>query len=731
MSSLRLLYSNLDGCLKRLAIKVRRAIRQRSMLFKLLLSVSCLVCIPMLAFQTIWIAQSLKEVRRNVQESYLSVLHSSANSFLLQEEVLSQIAVRVSLNENIQRPLRNNATEYSLYTATQALNRYGREILSLESTGVCYINEGFVLVNETKYSLREYCGKLSPGSDAQNAVEQFFDTLQSLDFFLVPDSNILLVARPVSMGYANADDSIVFFVINAEELEATYCASLSARANLAITDDEGHFLLCGEDFQDHISPTELSAFLASESSFATAGEDETLSLYKYQDRDSGFTFLLSTDTETSDQKLIAFATQIRSTLLLSVVLLTAALIATLWINYYPINQMLKRIAPVKDDAEVLPELERLNSIFFAIDERCSTQDELLSDFVLNDLLFGVDTDPKLVTHYFPSTQYCTAAVASVMFPVSDTAQAEALRSKLADLTGYNVHVTRAPYRPQTIIICLADSVIDRKNLALRIHDSCFSIWNTNYDVKVGEVVADIFNLKTSYKDSTVNTLGGEATNLYDSTFALNAKRYTQSLCEGNANEALTYLKEVRRFVLDECQGVEIQRYYCYKLIGAYLFSINEDDYQIANSSSEKILSFTTPLHLFDILQHVSEDCCQQIQSTERQLEGQLQKKLLNYVAEHFRDSDLCLTSAADHIGTSIYAVSRLFKEATGQGFKEYITEKRLVYAHAQLCTTEKSIAEISISAGFESSNYFSTVFKAKYGMPPSKYRRAPARQHEM
>jgi AraC-like DNA-binding protein len=67
-------------------------------------------------------------------------------------------------------------------------------------------------------------------------------------------------------------------------------------------------------------------------------------------------------------------------------------------------------------------------------------------------------------------------------------------------------------------------------------------------------------------------------------------------------------------------------------------------------------------------------------------------------------------------------VSRLFKEVTGKGFKDYVVEKRLEYGHALLMTTQKSIVEIAAESGFESSSYFSIVFKQKYGVPPTKYR---------
>ena len=72
--------------------------------------------------------------------------------------------------------------------------------------------------------------------------------------------------------------------------------------------------------------------------------------------------------------------------------------------------------------------------------------------------------------------------------------------------------------------------------------------------------------------------------------------------------------------------------------------------------------------------------------------------------------------------TSIYTVSRIFKEATGTGFKEYITQKRLAYACHLLETSQISVAQIAADCGFENANYFTTVFKNEYGIPPSKYR---------
>jgi two-component system response regulator YesN len=46
------------------------------------------------------------------------------------------------------------------------------------------------------------------------------------------------------------------------------------------------------------------------------------------------------------------------------------------------------------------------------------------------------------------------------------------------------------------------------------------------------------------------------------------------------------------------------------------------------------------------------------------------------------------------------------------------------YARELLKTTTTKIAEISSMAGFESAEYFSSVFKSKYGMTPTQYRKS-------
>ena len=150
--------------------------------------------------------------------------------------------------------------------------------------------------------------------------------------------------------------------------------------------------------------------------------------------------------------------------------------------------------------------------------------------------------------------------------------------------------------------------------------------------------------------------------------------------------------------------------------------VNSGKTQLPSQEAELLLTFNSMEHLFKMLSESVHQTCNRVADTERSVSLLMQRQLLQYVEEHFTSSELNLSTAANHIGASIYVVSRLFKEVTGKGFKDYVTDKRLEYGHALLTTTQKSIAEISAESGFDSASYFALVFKQKYGVPPTKYR---------
>ncbi len=95
--------------------------------------------------------------------------------------------------------------------------------------------------------------------------------------------------------------------------------------------------------------------------------------------------------------------------------------------------------------------------------------------------------------------------------------------------------------------------------------------------------------------------------------------------------------------------------------------------------------------------------------------------ILTFVQGNFTQ-DITLMSIADACACSESTVSHLFKEYTGQSVKKYMNHLRIGQAEKILLSTEISISNIAVLCGFSDSNYFSTVFKKRFGVSPAKYR---------
>ncbi len=82
-----------------------------------------------------------------------------------------------------------------------------------------------------------------------------------------------------------------------------------------------------------------------------------------------------------------------------------------------------------------------------------------------------------------------------------------------------------------------------------------------------------------------------------------------------------------------------------------------------------------------------------------------------------------IEDAAAFVSLSPSHFSRLFKSVTGSSYTDYLTEVRLQHAQILLGTTNLSISEIAAKIGVANGNYLCTLFKKKYRIAPTDYRK--------
>ena len=94
-----------------------------------------------------------------------------------------------------------------------------------------------------------------------------------------------------------------------------------------------------------------------------------------------------------------------------------------------------------------------------------------------------------------------------------------------------------------------------------------------------------------------------------------------------------------------------------------------------------------------------------------------------YVHQNYADEELSLDRICEVLGVSNSYFSSIFKKETGNSFISYLTDYRMEQASCQLVETNEKSYIIAKNVGYTDPNYFSYVFKRRFGVSPSKYRR--------
>ncbi len=105
------------------------------------------------------------------------------------------------------------------------------------------------------------------------------------------------------------------------------------------------------------------------------------------------------------------------------------------------------------------------------------------------------------------------------------------------------------------------------------------------------------------------------------------------------------------------------------------------------------------------------------------------KEVKVYLEKH-RSQNITSEDICKDLSCSRSHISHKFKAQTGMSMREYLTKLRINDAKKLLKFSELTITEIAFITGFNSSNYFTNVFKKEVGMSPGAYRKKVLRKKD-
>lgn len=98
--------------------------------------------------------------------------------------------------------------------------------------------------------------------------------------------------------------------------------------------------------------------------------------------------------------------------------------------------------------------------------------------------------------------------------------------------------------------------------------------------------------------------------------------------------------------------------------------------------------------------------------------------LLRLIKQHACDSELNLAFVANKLHVSRRLAQQMLKE-DNTTFTDFVTQERLQLAAGKLMAkSDLPVSQVAYSSGFSDVSHFNHLFKQRYGMSPSEYRRS-------
>lgn len=96
-------------------------------------------------------------------------------------------------------------------------------------------------------------------------------------------------------------------------------------------------------------------------------------------------------------------------------------------------------------------------------------------------------------------------------------------------------------------------------------------------------------------------------------------------------------------------------------------------------------------------------------------------KARQYVSAHLADR-IDLADVSRHVGMSQYHFCKVFKQASGLTFKQYLTRRRVEWAKCRLRKPGARVTEVAYDVGFGSLSQFNRSFQQVLGSSPTEWR---------
>ena len=301
------------------------------------------------------------------------------------------------------------------------------------------------------------------------------------------------------------------------------------------------------------------------------------------------------------------------------------------------------------------------------------------------------------------------------------------------------------YQSNTVTMLQIESEDETVKITDEFNKFCIlagNVCKANVTVGIGQVCGDMFDLPASYSGAR-EAVSYRA--LYGTRRAINiaeiVPQESPDFSEGGENELHDIFRKIRMDDEDGLSGavdeyvksivktqssmIEHKALVTELISELYRFAgnnhLNMDKNLGADNDLLSRVIQMEPSEVTSWLSAVCADMQKQVRSMRTETTKSFVTKAVEYIRDHYAETDLSIDSICAYLGVSSAYFSTVFKKETGKTFVGYVTEYRMNAAARLLTENNEKTYVIASKVGFTDPNYFSYVFKKRFGMSPSKY----------
>ena len=318
---------------------------------------------------------------------------------------------------------------------------------------------------------------------------------------------------------------------------------------------------------------------------------------------------------------------------------------------------------------------------------------------------------------------------------------------VGEILGRFCHFTSFLYMDNVVILADFQSDNDVTSLITGLNEVCKSasrVLGGDISAGVGGLCTDLNEISRSYQQAQsaldYSAIMGEGRAIYikdvepDTSVQLQfgeqeERALINAIKLGGEEEITKVVNEL--FSRFEAQLIPVGQYQVYlvELVTALLRVVRTYELNTDEVFGEEFNYFTT---IFShspskIRQWLIEACTRisaQVKRERLDSTKLLARNAKQYIEEHYMDPEISVEKLCAVLHVSPAYFSTVFKRETEMSFVSYLTEVRLPHALSLLNTTDDKTYVIAGKVGYTEPNYFSYVFKKRFGVSPSKYRQA-------